>query len=99
MKQREASKSKDLGVILWTRDMGAGGFDTEHGLGILNKKWKKVLRTEYVSERITTVLKVSSKEIVTSANGHTRYGQSRRTAQEHHNFRRFQLSVGTWDWR
>ena len=42
------------------------GFDHKHDVGIVpdKKKTKKILRTEYVSERITTVLKLNLRKVV-----------------------------------
>ena len=48
------------------REMGAGGFNHKHGVGILlNERWKrKIVKTEYVSERIiTTTMKYLQRRI------------------------------------
>ena len=47
--------------------MGAGGFDNKHGVGVLlNTKWKrKILKTEYINERMSSAtLKVNRRKVV-----------------------------------
>ena len=60
-------KKKGLGIEMWSYlYMGAGGFSTKRGVGILlNKRWKrKIIKTEYVSERmITTTSKCDQRKI------------------------------------